>query len=75
MADYHIMRVIEFDSDRKAMTIVVQETLSSRIFAYVKGADSSVYGMLDEKGARPRSDLTAIPLDVVGSTCTARTPM
>lgn len=39
---YKIIKTIEFDSDRKMMTVVVQDISNSKIFAFSKGADATI---------------------------------
>ena len=43
---YHTLHVLEFDSERKCMSVIVKEDWSGRILLYSKGADSSIFGNL-----------------------------
>ena len=43
---YHILHLLEFDSERKCMTVIVKEDWSGRVLLYSKGADSSIFGNL-----------------------------
>ena len=47
--EYTILKVIEFTSARKAMTMVVKRN-DGRIFAFVKGADTSIIPKLSKQG-------------------------
>lgn len=40
--EYEILKIFPFTSERKAMSIVVRNTMTDRVFAYVKGADSAM---------------------------------
>lgn len=39
---YKILKVVEFDSDRKMMTVVVRNTATGKTIAFCKGADISI---------------------------------
>ena len=39
---FQIVKVIEFDSDRKMMTVVVRNEKSGRVYAFNKGADVAI---------------------------------
>jgi len=39
---YQIVKVIEFDSDRKMMTVVVRNEKTGRVYAFNKGADVAI---------------------------------
>ena len=54
---YIILKVIEFSSDRKRMSVVAKRESDSQVFSFVKGADSII---LDRLSAAHR--------DVSGST-------
>lgn len=43
------MKLLEFTSDRKMMTRVVQNIMTGQIFAFSKGADSSVIPLCGER--------------------------
>jgi magnesium-transporting ATPase (P-type) len=46
VSKFQLLRVFEFDSDRKAMSVVVRDTATKKIYVFVKGADSSIKTML-----------------------------
>ena len=39
---YKVLKTFDFDSDRKMMSVVVQERSSGRVFVFTKGADISM---------------------------------
>ena len=43
---YHTLHVLEFDSERKCMSVVVKEDWSGRILLYSKGADTVIFSNL-----------------------------
>ena len=43
---YHTLHVLEFDSERKCMSVIVKEDWSGRILLYSKGADSVIFSNL-----------------------------
>ena len=43
---YDVLHVLEFDSERKCMSVIVKERWSARILLYIKGADSSIFSNL-----------------------------
>jgi magnesium-transporting ATPase (P-type) len=51
-SSFEILKTNEFDSDRKAMSIVVREASTQRILVFVKGADSSVIKMCDKSSEK-----------------------
>ena len=53
LLSYDVLHVLEFDSERKCMSIIVREKWSSRILLYSKGADSSIFNNL----AHPNSGM------------------
>ena len=59
LQEFEILRTNEFDSDRKAMSIVVRHTSSQRMFVFLKGADSSVVKMLNSESEAGRKELEA----------------
>ena len=40
---YQILKVIEFDSDRKMMTLVVKNEQTGKILVFSKGAESVIF--------------------------------
>lgn len=40
--EYSLLKIFEFDSDRKMMTVIVKEEHTGKIIVFTKGADSSV---------------------------------
>ena len=47
---YHTLHLLEFDSERKCMSVIVKEDWSGRILLYSKGADSVIFGNLAHPG-------------------------
>ena len=43
---YDVLHVLEFDSERKCMSVVVREVWSSRIVLYSKGAETVIFSNL-----------------------------
>lgn len=56
--DYEVLDLLEFDSTRKRMSIIVRDIMSDSIVVYCKGADSSVFG----KSTCGTSHLYTVPL-------------
>lgn len=58
---YDILHVLEFDSERKCMSVILREKRSSRIVLYSKGADTTIFsnlahpdsGVVEEGGEGP----------------------
>ena len=46
---YTIIKVIEFDSDRKMMTIIVRNEETGKTYAFNKGADSAILKRINDK--------------------------
>ena len=46
LLNYDVLHILEFDSDRKCMSVIVRERWSARILLYSKGADSSIFSNL-----------------------------
>lgn len=46
---YKIVKVIEFDSDRKMMTVILQDISNEKLFAFCKGADMAILPRLKDK--------------------------
>ena len=42
LLSYEIIKVIEFTSDRKMMTIVLKDKLTNKFYAFSKGADVAI---------------------------------
>lgn len=47
---YKVIRVVEFTSDRKRMSVVVKNEDTGKIINFVKGADMSIIQRLDQSG-------------------------
>ena len=47
LVEYHVLHVLEFDSRRKCMYVIVQENGTDQVILYTKGADSAIYSFLD----------------------------
>ena len=45
-SEYKILKWNEFDSERKCSSVVIRRP-DGKIFAYVKGSDSTLYNMLN----------------------------
>jgi phospholipid-translocating ATPase len=45
---YEILRVVEFDSNRKRMSVVVKRFSDGKIINFVKGADIAIISRLKE---------------------------
>ena len=50
MEQYGIIKIFEFTSERKAMSIVLKHPTQDRAICFVKGADSSVFPMCNGYG-------------------------
>lgn len=46
VVEYDILHMLDFDSNRRCMSIVVRQKGHSEIILYSKGADSAIYGNL-----------------------------
>jgi magnesium-transporting ATPase (P-type) len=46
---YTIIKVIEFDSDRKMMTVIVRNEETNKTYAFNKGADTSILKRVNDK--------------------------
>lgn len=50
--EYEVLRMIEFTSDRKRMSVIVRRTSDSQLISFVKGADTAIMPrLLDENDA------------------------
>jgi P-type E1-E2 ATPase len=61
LEEYEILKVVEFDSDRKRMSVVVKRQADGKVFNFIKGADLSIIPRLSENAkiaAQP--DVTAM---------------
>ena len=56
--NYEIMRVIEFTSDRKRMSVVAKDLSNDRIVSFVKGADMAIVPRLTKESLQ--TDQTTI---------------
>lgn len=45
---YEIMRIVEFNSVRKRMSVIVKDLQNSTIHSFVKGADDMIKVLLEE---------------------------
>lgn len=50
---YDLLHVLEFDPERKCMSVIVREPWSSRIILYSKGADSTIFSNLAHPSGAP----------------------
>ncbi len=39
---YRVLKVIEFDSDRKMMTVIAKNTDNNKVYVFTKGADMAI---------------------------------
>lgn len=46
--EYEVLRVLEFDSVRKRMSVIVKDIKSGKVINFVKGADMAIEPRLDE---------------------------
>lgn len=53
LLSYDVLHVLEFDSERKCMSVILREKRTSQIVLYSKGADTSIFSNL----AHPDSGL------------------
>jgi len=44
---YEVYRKMDFNSDRKRMSVLLRDPLDKQIKLYIKGADSIIYARLD----------------------------
>ncbi|KAL1116082.1 hypothetical protein AAG570_005577 [Ranatra chinensis] len=54
VVEYELLKVLPFDSNRKCMSVVVRDPLTSEIIVYCKGADSAIFPRLVD----PRAEST-----------------
>lgn len=47
--EFFVLNVLDFDSTRKRMSIIVQHPLSKEIILFVKGADSAILSVLHKR--------------------------
>ena len=52
---YKILEVLEFDSDRKRMSIIVKDS-NNKIIVYTKGADSILWDLMKESEFQKQTD-------------------
>lgn len=54
--DFKVIKTFEFDSERKAVTVVARCITSGRMLAFTKGADSGIRKMLKPEGTDAAHD-------------------
>ena len=47
LVEYQVLHVLEFDSHRKCMSVIVREKGTDQVVLYTKGADSAIFSFLD----------------------------
>ena len=47
VVEYDILHILEFDSRRKCMSVIVRQKGTDQVILYTKGADSAIYSFLD----------------------------
>ena len=52
--EFELLRTFKFTSDRKAMSVVIKDPVTGKVYAFVKGADSSIFPLCK------RTELTTI---------------
>ena len=57
---YKILKVIEFTSDRKRMSMVVKRMNDGRVFNFIKGADFAIVPRLKEGDAEANKETTQL---------------
>ena len=40
--EYEVLRVLEFDSDRKRMSVIVKNLQTGKVLSFIKGADVTI---------------------------------
>ena len=48
--EYKILKVYQFTSDRKCMSVIVRRTGDNKLFSFVKGADTAIMPALNNRG-------------------------
>merc|ERR1719245_120210 len=43
---YELLNILDFDNDRKMMSVIIRDYKTNKIVCYTKGADTSVYANL-----------------------------
>jgi len=54
--DFKVIKTFDFDSERKAVTVVARCITTGRMLAFTKGADSSIKSMLKPVGSDAEHD-------------------
>ena len=49
--DYEVLNILDFNNERKRMSVIVRDPVTQKIVLYCKGADTIVFARL-----RPESD-------------------
>ena len=60
---YDIMHILDFDNDRKMMTVIIRDPESGEIQVHTKGADTSVYARLAD-GDKEHKNATSDAMEV-----------
>ena len=47
LVEYDVLHVLEFDSRRKCMSVIVRQKGTDQVILYTKGADSAIFSFLD----------------------------
>ena len=56
LESYEVLKVIEFTSERKKMSVIVKRESDGRVFNFIKGADSGIMAALKEGEAAEKSE-------------------
>lgn len=55
---YELIRTFEFTSERKAMSVIVKNVATNKLYVFVKGADSSIIPKVTHMwGGQPKSSI------------------
>lgn len=60
LEEYHVLKVYEFSSDRKCMSIIVRRLSDNKLFSFVKGADTAIVPALIREGEEEKAVLATM---------------
>ena len=63
VVEYDVLQVLPFDSERKMMSVIVQEVGTSDIIMYSKGADSAILNKLNQSPSQGSDNTEAFCVD------------
>ena len=55
---FDLLHILDFDNDRKMMSVIIRHRDSGQIVIYVKGADTSVYNRLQDGDKKHKNETT-----------------